>query len=170
MAEFDIAFGEKLAVTAAMVVGEGVVQIDAQRTALYLGLLSIEITLKAMLEHAGKSVAEIRAHSHRLGDLLSDVGQCEVEVEIAHGIKQFVPASRLRSCSLKHGTAEITVGTVLDAERHGASKYPNNVRYGDVLCHFPAEVVVQMASVVTAFARDHWQSLRIRRDSSHDLS
>ena len=160
MAEYDIAFGEKLADTARLVAAEGLESLDAQRTVLYLSLLSAEITLKAMLEHAGKPVSGIRARSHRLADLLCDLGQCELEV-IA-GTKQYVSASRLRGCPLQHGAAESTVGTVLDAQSEGASSYPNQIRYGDSLQHFPAEVVAQMASKVAAFAREHWHSLRIQ--------
>jgi hypothetical protein len=40
MAEYAIAFGERLAETARMVAGEGLVELDAQRTVLYLSLLS----------------------------------------------------------------------------------------------------------------------------------
>lgn len=162
MAEYDVAFGERLAETARMVAAEGLTPLDAQRTVLYLSLLSAEITLKAMLEHAGKPVSEIRARSHRLAELLSDLGQCEVEVEVTPGTKRYVSASRLRGCSLKHGNAESTVGAVIDAESQGASTYPNQVRYGDVLRHFPAEVVAQMAAKVSVFAREHWQSVRIK--------
>jgi len=163
MAEYDIAFGERLAETARMVAGEGLVELDAQRTVLYLSLLSTEITLKAMLERAGKSVPEIRARSHRLADLLSDLGGlCEVEVEIAPGTKRHVPASRIRAIQLNHGGAQSTVGAVIDAESQGGSTYPNQVRYGEVLRHFPAEVVAQMAAEVSVFAREHWNSIRLK--------
>jgi hypothetical protein len=162
MAEYDIAFGERLAEAARMVSAESVVELDAQRTVLYLGLLSTEITLKAMLERAGKPVSEIRARSHRLAALLSDLGQCEVEVEVAPGTKRHVPASRIRAIQLSHGSAQSTVGAVVEAESQGASTYPNQVRYGEVLRHFPAEVVAQMATLVSAFAREHWHSIRIK--------
>lgn len=163
MAEYDIAFGERLAETARMVAGEGLVELDAQRTVLYLSLLSTEIMLKAMLERAGKPVPEIRARSHRLAELLSDLGrQCEVEVEIAPGTKRYVPASRIRAIQLNYGGAQSTVGAVIDAESQGASTYPNHVRYGEVLRHSPAEVVAQMAAEVSAFARKHWNSIRIK--------
>jgi hypothetical protein len=145
-----------------MVATEDLVPLDAQRTVLYLSLLSTEITLKAMLERAGKPVPEIRVRSHRLAELLSDLGECEVEVEMTPGTKRYVSASRLRACPLKHGDGESTVGAVIDAESQGASTYPNQVRYGDVLRHFPAEVVAQMATKVSAFARKYWQSLRIK--------
>lgn len=162
MAEYDIAFGERLAKTARMVAGEGLVELDAQRTVLYLSLLSTEITLKAILERAGKPVSEIRAHSHRLAGLLADLSdQCEVEVEVAPGTKRHVPASRIRAIQLSHGGAQTTVGAVIDTESQGESPYPNRVRYGDVLRHFPAEVVTQMAEKVSAFAHEHWDSIRI---------
>lgn len=161
MAEYDIAFGERLAETARIVAADGLEQLDAQRTVLYLSLLSVEITLKALLEHAGIPVTEIRARSHRLAELLSDLGRCEVEVEVTPGGNHYVPASRLRSYTLIYGTGETTVGAVIEAESQGASTYPNQVRYGNVLRHFPASVVAQMAERTSAFAREHWQSIRV---------
>ena len=161
MTEYDIAFGEKLAEVASFVVADGVTDLDAKRTVLYLSLLSTEISLKAMLEHAGRPVAEIRAQSHRLANLLTNLSQCEVEIEVTQSNRMFVPASRLRACTLRYGDAEVTVGAVIDAESQGASIYPNQIRYGDVLRHYPADVVAQMAVKVSAFARQHWQSIRI---------
>lgn len=162
MPEYDIAFGEKLAEVANLVVADGISDLDAQRTVLYLSLLSTEISLKSMLEQAGKPLKEIRGRSHNLAELLTDVGQCQVEVEVVPGTRKFVPAVRLRSCSLEYGAAKATIGTVIEAENHGASKYPNQVRYGDLLRHYPPEVVAQMASKVAAFAREHWHSLRVK--------
>lgn len=162
MAEYDIAFSEKLADVANLVVSDGISDHDAKRTVLYLSLLSMEISLKAMLERAGKPVNAIRAHSHRLAELLTDLGQCEIEVEVAQGKCMYVPATRIRSCSLKHDCAEVTVGAVIDAESQGASTYPNQIRYGDVLLHYPPEVVAQVATMVVAFAHQHWQSIRIK--------
>ena len=162
MAEYDIAFGERLAETGRMVMAESLMELDAQRTVLYLSLLSAEITLKALLERAGKPVSEIRARSHRLAVLLSDIGQCEVEVEIAPGIKQHMPASRIRAIQINHEDAQITLGDVIDAEANGASAYPNQVRYGELLRHFPANVVAQMAYELSVFARKHWNSIRIK--------
>ncbi len=162
MAEYDIAFGEKLAAVATSVIADGIEELDAQRTVLYLSLLSTEISLKAMLEQAGKSVAEIRKRSHRLSELFTDLGRCEVEVEVTPGVSSWVSASRLRSCTLEHGEARSTVGNVIDAESQGASQYPNQVRYGDLLRHFPPGVVTQMSAKVAAFARQHWQSIRAK--------
>jgi hypothetical protein len=162
MAEYDIAFGKRLAETARMVAAEGLVEVDAQRTVLYLSLLSTEIALKAMLEQAGKPVPDIRARSHRLAELLSDLGQCEVEVEMTPGAKRYVSASRIRAIPLSHVGAQSTVGAVIDAESPGVSTYPNQVRYGEVLRHFPADVAAQMAAEVSAYALEHWHSIRIK--------
>lgn len=162
MAEYDIAFGEKLADVASFVIADGLTDLDARRTVLYLSLLSTEISLKAMLERAGRPVAEIKAHSHKLSDLLIDLGKCEVEVEVSPNRLMYVPATRLRSCTLMHGDAEVTVGAVIDAESLGASTYPNQIRYGDVLRHYPPDVVAQIAAKVVAFAHLHWQSIRIK--------
>lgn len=161
MAEYDIAFGERLAEVAKSVVAEGISELDAKRTVFYLSLLSAEISIKAMLEKAGKPVPAIRALSHRLADLLTELGRCEVEIEVTPNNRIYLPASRLRACSFRHGNAEITVGAVVDAESQGASTYPNQIRYGDVLSHYPPEVVAQMAAKVVAFAHQHWQDIRV---------
>jgi hypothetical protein len=159
--EYDIAFGKKLSEVACEIVNDDISTLDARRTVLYLSLLSTEISLKAMLEHAGKSVAEIRRRGHQLAALLTDLGRCEIEVEVTPGCRRYVSASRLRAHELRYGEAISTVGTVIDAEQNGASAYPNQVRYGDVLSHFPAEVVVQMSAAVSMFACEHWQSIRV---------
>jgi hypothetical protein len=156
MSEYDIAFGKRLSETAHMVASQGLAKLDAQRTVLYLSLLSTEITLKAMLEHAGMSVAP----THRLADLISLLGQCEVEIEIVPGSKRHVSASRIRAIPLNYATAQSTVGDVINAESHGASKYPNQMRYGEILKYFPAEVVAQMAAEVSIFAHVHWNDIR----------
>lgn len=166
VAQYNIAFAERLAETAQMVAAQGLEALDAQRTVLYLSLLSMEIAMKAMLERAGIPIAEIRGRSHRLSELLIDLSGCEIRLDVA-GSEQYVPASRLRACPLVLGSAESTVGTVIDAERQGASKYPNQVRYGDLLHHFPADVVSGAALETARFAREHWDSLRVKSGTRH---
>lgn len=162
MPQYDIAFGKKLAEVANFVLNDGIDALDAQRTVLYLSLLSTEISLKAMLERAGKPVDDIRKRSHKLRDLMNDLSQCEIEVAVAPGTPRMVSASRLRGCTLRDGEAEFTVGTVLDAESKGSSIYPNDVRYGDLLRHYPPAVVAQTATAVANFAHMHWQSLHVK--------
>lgn len=163
MRTYDVEFGKKLSEAALMVVADGIESLEAQRAVLYLSLLSTEISLKAMLEKAGKPVPEIRARSHRLSELLADLDDCEVEVEVTPRHKEFDSAARLRSVALEHIGRECTVGQIVDEQNQGVSRYPNEIRYGDRLNHYPAQVVAQMASVVSEFALQHWDSLRIRR-------
>ena len=159
--EYSIEFGEKLAEVANFVVADGLDDPEAPRTVLYLSLLSTEISLKAMLEKAGKPIKEIKRTGHDLAQLLTDLDCCEIEVETNPDVTRFVPASRLRASVIRQGECEITVGDLIEGTKpKGASQYPNEVRYGDQPHHFPAAAVAQMASKVAAFARKHWQSLQ----------
>lgn len=161
MAQYDLSFGEKLAETAALVAKDGVEELDAKRTVLYLSLLSSEITLKALLEKAGKPVAEIKARSHNLKGLLHDLGACKIQVEVSPGIIKLCSAVRLRGVVIDPNFSNATVGTLLDAQDAGASEYPNQVRYGDTLKHYPPEQVANMALAVAAWARQHWDTICI---------
>lgn len=156
MAQYDLTFAERLVQVATQLVADDISSLDAQRTVLYLSLLSMEISLKAMLEQAGKPVA----HTHDLAYLLKELDRCKVEVEVTPGLRKSVSASRIRSTTLSHQGAEVTVGSLIDAQTPQVSKYPNEVRYGDVLRHFPVEVVAQAATAVTTFARQHFSTIR----------
>jgi HEPN domain-containing protein len=161
MAEYDIAFAMKLADTASVVVADGIESVDAQRTVLYLSLLASEIALKALLEKAGKPVHEIRSRSHNLQLLLGDIDRCEIKVDIARGLMHWCPASRLRSEPVDERFSNATVGRLLEAEDSGASTYPNQIRYGDLLRHYPADVIAKMASAICAWARANWDTIRV---------
>lgn len=160
MPEYSLPFAQKLAKTAALVAAEGLSDPDAERTVLYLSLLSTEISLKAMLEKAGTPVPKIRKRSHDLAGLLGDVGRCKIEVQVTPGTKMLVAASRLRACTLAHPPAEPTVGEIIDIASKQASAYPGEIRYGKVPRHYPPELVAKMASKVADFAKKHWQSIR----------
>ena len=160
MPEYSLAFAEKLAEVATLVAANALVDPDAKRTVLYLGLLSTEISLKSMLEQAGAPVEKIRKRSHNLAGLMRDLGRCKVEAQVTPSNRVQVPASRLRACTLDYLLAKPTVGEIIDAESKGASQYPNQVRYGKLPRHYRPELVAQMANKVCAFAREHWQSLR----------
>lgn len=169
MTEYDIDLAESLALLANQLAAGQILVPDPDRTALYLGLLSTELSLKAMLEQAGVPINRIRAHSHNLQGLLNAVGACKVEIEATRGCQSMVPASRIRGELVQRGGAEITVGELIDAStnrvitsNHGlaASTYPNAIRYGGKVTHYPPNVVASLATTVHAFAKTHWQSLR----------
>jgi hypothetical protein len=159
--EYDLAFAERLPALASSIVVDGIDELDAQRCVLYLSLLSTEISLKAMLEQAGKPVQEIQKRSHKLSELLKDLGQCEIQINESFGCV-WVSAVRLRSCVLTHGAAKSTVEAIIDAESKGASQYPSKIRYSAKVRHFPPQIVAQIATRVAEFARKNWGSIRIK--------
>ena len=161
MSEYNVDFADNLVDAARFVAQQGLDTIDANRTVLYLSQLACEVTLKAMLERAGQPVKQIKGRRHDLAALLVALGRCTVEEEIARGRLQRVPAARLRSVVLDRRYGNATIGTVLTAEEHGASRYPNQVRYGEGFRSFPPALWLKAAVAASAWARQHWDSIRI---------
>lgn len=160
MAEYDIRFVAKLAEVADQVDEKDPWAVDARRVAVYLGRLSAEISMKALLEQAGLPVSRIRARNHDLRGLLKDLGQCEVEIDFAPGNRKWVPASRVRAVSIDLGIVQLPIGAVIDAENDGASRYPNQIRYGESIVDFEPGLVSQMAVLLAGWAKEHWNCIR----------
>jgi len=160
MAEYNLGLSQKLAETAVIVAMDGLEDFDAVQTVLYLSLLASEIALKALLEQAGQPVGKIRARSHNLKALLEDLGRCQIHVEITPGQVRWVSASRLRAVTINPNYGNAKVGTLLEAEDAGASRYPNQVRYGESFRHYPPQVIVKMASEIVKWAKQHWDEIR----------
>jgi hypothetical protein len=161
MAEYDIAFATKLAAVADEVDEKDPWAYDARRVTVYLSRLSAEITLKALLEKAGVPVPRIRDRSHDLRGLLKDLGGCEVQVEIAPGVYEWCSASRgIRTAVIDLGMVRLPIGEIIDAEDQGASKYPDQIRYGEAVIDFNPGLVASMAIVLAEWAKFHWNTIR----------
>lgn len=160
MPEYDIRLAEELAVVANSVGQTELAPIAHDRMRLYLALLSIELSLKAMLEKAGIPVSRIRSRNHRLADLLSDIDHCTVEVTPPKGAVYRAAASRLRSVEISTPTERGTFGQLIDGLNGEVSNYPNEIRYGSYLRHFDASLVADAAKQAIAFAWVHWTSLQ----------
>ena len=160
MSEYNLGFSKKLAETARLVADDGVDSFDAVQTIVYLSLLSCEIALKALLERSGLPVNKIKAHWHDLEALLREVSRCEVEENIAAGHPKWIPAVRIRAIEIKSEGAESTVGKLLCGETQGASRYPNQIRYGSGFLSFPPDALVKTAYAVVDFAETHWNTIR----------
>lgn len=161
MAEYNIEFAEKLILAAKVVASSDSNSVDAQRTVLYLSLLSCEISLKALLEEAGMSTREITALSHNLRGLLDAVCRCEVnETVIGVASPMWVSAARVCAIPIDVGGAESTVGTLLSLEDEGASRYPNQIRYGSAIIHAPCEAMLQAAEKILAWVGAHAATVR----------
>jgi hypothetical protein len=160
MPEYDIEFAAKLARVADQVDASDPWAYDAGRVTVYLSRLSAEIAMKALLENAGMPVQTIRSRSHDLRALLRDVGDCEIEVEVSAEAKRWVPASRVRAVSIDLGLAQIPIGTIIDAEDAGASRYPNEIRYGARVVDFKPSLVSATALLLAKWAKEHWNCIR----------
>ena len=131
MTEYSLEFSEQLAETAESLVTKGLKNYATRQTVLYLCLLSAEISLKALLEKAGKPTGQIQTRSHNLSLLLLDLSECEIYKEIAPGVSHWVSAVELRGQTVDPAFGNGTIGALLEGEKYGASKYPNRIRYGN---------------------------------------
>ncbi|WP_285609360.1 hypothetical protein [Geothrix edaphica] len=161
MTEYSLEFSEKLAETAQSLVTSGLKNFATRQTVLYLSLLSAEISLKALLEKAGKPIGQIRARSHNLSQLLMDLSACEIYKEIAPGVPHWISASEVRGVTVDPAFGNGTIGTLIEGEKYGASKYPNRIRYGNKLKHFPPEAMSEMALKLITWAKLHFDTIRL---------
>lgn len=147
---YSIEFGERLIAAADSFIVNNDINDEVGRTVLYLSLLSCEITLKALLLKAGFSVKELTKRSHNLSGLANDICRCEL-IDTGIGNSKPFSASRL----LSKNTASSTVGTLLHAESVGASKYPQEIRYGELITHFQPIEMLSCAKTLSKWAKDN---------------
>ncbi len=163
MPDFSIDFAAKLSEVAETLNHEIDQDFESGRTILYLSRLSIEIALKSMLEQAGVPEQVIRKRSHNLHALLSDLSNCEVEIDIEPQVKAWVTATALRAITIQQDNGVITVGEIIEAEVQGASKYPTRIRYGSSVVDFSPQLVAVCSKKVVEWVKLHWHTVRTRR-------
>lgn len=159
--EYSIEFGKRLIDASKSFITTGQANEESGRAMLYLSLLSCEITLKALLEKAGFTIKELKSRSHDLKGLLTDICFCELTGSGIGSSKPF-SASKLLSQEVIKNTYNGTVGALLEAEATGASKYPNDIRYGDLVKHFPPMVMLECAIVVSRWAEENINSIKLK--------
>jgi hypothetical protein len=152
--------------TAALVCSDGLDPIDAKRTVLYLSLLSVEIALKAGLEKAGQPVPRIVKRSHDLRGLLDDIANCSIIVAVTPQCTRRVKATQIYAKEVSREYSNATVGHILSAQRDGASKYPTQIRYGGLLKHYPADIILKTALIIIEWVDLHWSDLKVIRPIS----
>jgi len=130
----------------------------AARAVIYLSLVSTELAFKVALEQAGCDVKVILRMSHKLPQLLAAVASCEIEW--AGGIKS---ASELRAKLVDPNYADATVGRLLDEP--DVSAYPNEIRYGSLLRHFPAPVILECANTVIEWVEQNVGTINYSKES-----
>jgi hypothetical protein len=149
---YSFEFAKRLTEAAESVFQDGAELDEAGRTILYLSCLSCEISLKALLERSGYSSKELKKLSHNLSALLAEVSSCSFA---STGQK----ASSIRSKEVVPGTANGTIGALLESEISGGSIYPKEIRYGKVVRHYPPEVMLKCAKAVSDWCNQHDGSL-----------
>ncbi|WP_311946244.1 hypothetical protein [Halomonas piscis] len=149
---YSFEFAKRLIEAAESMFRDGAEKDEAGRTVLYLSCLSCEISLKALLERSGYSSKELKKLSHDLSRLLAEVSSCIVA---STGER----ASRIRSKMVVPETANGTVGTLLESELSGGSVYPNEIRYGNAVRHYPPEAMLNCAKTVSEWCIQHDGSL-----------
>lgn len=164
LSTYDLAFARKFADVAQVMVAQGIEDGEARRVVAYISRLSMELSLKAYLEQAGMPVEEIRKHWHNLRSLLAEIDRLEIEVEVTPGNSMWVSASRLRSKDIGFLGYSVTLGKILEAEDHGASTYPNEIRYGEMPRDFPPEALATAAEILGSWVADH-PARRMSRDA-----
>jgi len=152
--EYSIDFGDRLIEAADSFVSQANQSNESARAILYLSLLSSEICLKALLERAGFSVRELTNRSHDLSGLAKDICSCEL-IGTGIGNSKSFSASRLKAQVVVPNTINGTVGTYLNAENLGASKYPSEIRYGELVKHFPPIEMLSCAKVISKWAKEN---------------
>ncbi len=152
--EYSLEFSQRLIDAAKSFIKKDEVDDETGRAVLYLSLLSCEISLKALLEQAGYTIKELKKRSHNFIGLIEDLCHCDLQGTGIAGSKPF-SAAKLLSQEVDPNIGNGTVGALLKGEEKGASKYPNEIRYGELVRHFPPMLMLDCASKVVEWAREH---------------
>jgi hypothetical protein len=155
MVEYNNNFSRQMALAGSALLATSPESTDRDRAALYVSLVACEAALKSALEQAGRTVKDIRANSHNLSALLDQVSSCTILEVMPSGNSKRVSASRIKAIVVDGSYSNATIGYLISAEEIGASKFPNEVRYGSVLNHFPAEVMVELANKISSWVEAH---------------
>ncbi|MEP2650604.1 MAG: HEPN domain-containing protein [Paraglaciecola sp.] len=149
MAEFSLEFAERMSEASESILESQ--KIDSDRAAIYSALVACEIAIKSALESAGVSNIP---KTHDLGKLMQLLTSCTVVID-----SRRVPASRFRGLVVDSNYANATVGHLLQGEKYGASVFPNQIRYGDLLAHFPVALILKLSKKVVSWVKDNGSSI-----------
>jgi hypothetical protein len=154
MMEYSLDFSQRLIDAAKSFIDKDNIADETGRAVLYLSLLSCEISLKALLEQAGYTRKELTKRSHDFSGLVKDLCFCDLMGTGIAGSKPY-SAARLLAQVVDSRIGNGTVGALLEAEEHGASKYPKEIRYGELVRHYPPLLMLGCASAICQWARDN---------------
>ena len=151
--EYSLEFSERLIESAEALLTQEQEKQEASRAILYLSCLSCEVSLKAVLESVGFSVKHLKRRSHRLDLLIEDVCICRF-------IDTGFPATAIRAKEVMLKMSNNTIGALLVSHISECSVYPNQIRYGELVKHYPSNVMLECAKIVNAWCRHNEHNLQ----------
>lgn len=163
MAEYDLGFAEKMAEAADLLDEKNHWRCDARRVVVYLCRVSMEISLKALLEKAGVAPRSIRKRNHDLRGLLSDLDSCEVLEHTAGLRERWISAGTVREECIDYGFIKLPIGEYIAADSPEVSEYPNQIRYGSLVIDFTPPLLIGSARLLLNWAQAHWSSIRVKQ-------
>lgn len=156
MSEYNLEFSEAMSESSRLILDANPLLQEAPRASLYMALVSCEISLKYILDKAGSDVPK----THNLSSLLKLVSECTIDDEITAGVTKQVSAGRIRSVQVCRNYNNATLGNLLESEAFGASKFPNKIRYGEILSHFPANVMQKASMKLISWVKRYEDSIK----------
>jgi len=159
LSEFNISFAQHMSDASLLITQNASIKDESERAAIYTALVACEIALKSALECSGKSLSQI-PKTHSLSKLLNLVCSCTVLEDITNGKLTRVPAVRLRGVVIDSNYTDATVGNLLELEKYGVSVFPNEIRYGDTLNHFPVELIQKLSSKIISWVKLHADNIK----------
>lgn len=121
---------------------------ETARVVVYQSCVSMEIAMKCLLEHAGKSPQAIRKHNHRIMDLLEAVDALHKNGDTLE------PWDKLW-CEVVDGRLPNGSVGLLLSEADKGSTYPNEMRYGSQMQCISPHLVLETAKVVLNWCKSN---------------
>ena len=141
--EYDLNFAEAMSKASELILYNKPSVRNNGQASLYTALVSCEISLKHLIAKAGQKVPR----THKLEKLMDLVSKCTVKNDGTYrSERERMSANGFLAITVDSRYPYGTVGKLLTGEKQGASKYPNGIRYGGVIYHYPPDMI-QKASV-----------------------
>lgn len=144
--EFSFDFAERMHDAATLLGQHFDGENDTARAVVYQSCVSIEVSMKCLLEHSGMPIRKIVKHSHRLTELLETVDS------LHENGGELEPHKMLWGEAVDHNIQNGSVGLLLSLVEQG-SIYPNEIRYGKVVVSIEPRLVLDMAGVVLSWCK-----------------
>jgi hypothetical protein len=165
VAIYNLGFSEKLIEAAQLVFDDDGDEFDKLQTVLYLCHLSCEITLKALLEKAGKPIKDIIACAHDFDKIFQPFFvEVEINREVGNNIYRWIKSGGIGCEQTKDGIFEPTIRTMLTDKR--TSQYPSHLRYaGDHISAYPPQELIKASKILLNDALKYYDNIRLAPQS-----